>query len=82
MTYRGHVRNGLIVLDEPTDLPEGTAVEVHPAEETEPQQKPDPEEKVPTLYERLTPFIGMVKDAPPDASVNYEHHLYGSPKQK
>jgi hypothetical protein len=28
MTYRGHVQNGQIVLDEPADLPEGTEVSV------------------------------------------------------
>jgi hypothetical protein len=28
MTYRGHVKNGQIVLDEPAQLPEGTAVNV------------------------------------------------------
>jgi hypothetical protein len=30
MTYRGHVQDGVIVVDEPIDLPEGTAVEFHP----------------------------------------------------
>ena len=29
MTYRGHVRNGAVVLDVPADLPEGAAVEVN-----------------------------------------------------
>jgi hypothetical protein len=28
MTYRGHVRNGAVVLDDPAVLPEGAAVEV------------------------------------------------------
>ena len=29
MTYRGHVRNGQITLDEPARLPEGAAVNVN-----------------------------------------------------
>jgi hypothetical protein len=29
MTYRGHVRNGTVVLDEPAHLPEGASVEVN-----------------------------------------------------
>lgn len=29
MTYRGHIENGRIVLDEPAKLPEGTRVTVH-----------------------------------------------------
>jgi hypothetical protein len=28
MTYRGHVRNGQILLDEPVELPEGVAVDI------------------------------------------------------
>ncbi len=28
MTYRGHIRNGAVVLEPPATLPEGTAVEV------------------------------------------------------
>jgi hypothetical protein len=32
MTYRGHVKQGVIVLNPPAQLPEGTEVEVRPAE--------------------------------------------------
>lgn len=28
MTYRGHIKNGTVVLDRPAELPEGTPVEV------------------------------------------------------
>ena len=78
MTYRGHVKNGVIVLDEPADLPEGADVHVELAE---PQQKPEPEDKVPTLYERLKPVIGKAKHMPPDAAINHDHYLYGMPKR-
>ena len=30
MTYRGHIQNGQIILDEPANLPEGTRVSVEP----------------------------------------------------
>ncbi len=30
MTYRGHIKNGMAVLDEPGDLPEGTPVVIQP----------------------------------------------------
>jgi hypothetical protein len=33
MTYRGHVKNGQIALDEPAQLPEGAAVNVEIAED-------------------------------------------------
>jgi len=32
MSYPGHVRNGVVVLDEPVDLPEGAAVRVELAD--------------------------------------------------
>ena len=32
MSYPGHVRNGVVVLDEPVRLPDGTAVRVELAE--------------------------------------------------
>jgi hypothetical protein len=33
MTYRGHVRGGVVVLDDPSALKEGIAVEVAPLEQ-------------------------------------------------
>jgi hypothetical protein len=30
MTFQGHVKNGVVVFDEPASLPEGTAVKVEP----------------------------------------------------
>lgn len=32
MTFKAHVRNGRILLDEPTDLPDGAEVELAPVE--------------------------------------------------
>ncbi len=78
MTYRGRVRNGTVVLDEPVELPEGAVVHVDVASEAEPRST---ESEPPTLYERLKPFIGAAKGLPPDASVNVDHYLYGHPKQ-
>jgi hypothetical protein len=46
MTYRGHVKNGAVVLDPPAALPEGAAVEVsvvagaNVAESSLPPQRP------------------------------------------
>jgi len=39
------------------------------------------ETSISSLYERLKPIIGQVTDAPPDASRNIGHYLYGHPKQ-
>ncbi len=31
MSYRGHIENGVVVLDDPASLPEGTPVTIDPA---------------------------------------------------
>lgn len=79
MTYHGHVKNGAIVLDEPVELPEGAEVRIDlvcgPTDEGSGGE-------IPTLYERMEPFIGKAKGLPPDASVNLDHYLYGLPKRE
>ena len=82
MSYRGHIQNGVIVLDEPKGLPEGAEVRVHLVSTPIVEPIPDDGQKRPTLYERLKPFIGCVDDLPPDMSVNLDHYLYGAPKQR
>ncbi len=72
MSYRGRVRNGVIVLDPPASLPEGSEVEV---------REVGGEAPIPTLYERYKNFIGIADGLPSDSSINYEHYLYGAPKK-
>ncbi len=79
MTYRGHVRNGVVVLDEPVELPDGAAVRVELAEEQPACE--EPREPMPTLAERLKDVIGTV-EGPPDLAENHDHYLYGVPKKK
>jgi hypothetical protein len=38
--------------------------------------------RIPTVYEQLRPFIGIIKDLPPDFSINHDHYLYGATKRK
>jgi hypothetical protein len=51
MTYRGHVKNGQIALDEPAQLPEGVAVSVQLLEDavhiTKPRERKKPEKILP-----------------------------------
>jgi hypothetical protein len=79
MTYRGHVNNGVVVLDDAVTLPEGLSVRVEPADSVPDE---DDEENIPTLFERLAPFVGKLEGLPPDASVNVDHYLYGLPKRE
>jgi hypothetical protein len=77
MTYHGHIENGKIVLDGAPVLADGTAVVVSIVE-----RSPEPKDReIPTLYERMKPFIGTVDGLPPDASQNIDHYLYGHPKK-
>jgi len=72
MTYRGHVRNGGVVLDEPVQLPEGAEVEVRVLSE---------EAQEPTVGDMLMKFAGKAEGLPPDLARNHNHYLYGVPKK-
>jgi hypothetical protein len=65
---RGHVANGVVVLDEPASLPEGTKVRVTPIRRK-------------TLAERFKNVIGSVKNMPSDLAANHDHYLHGTPKR-
>lgn len=79
MSIRGHIKNGVIVLDEPAELPEGAEVRVQVVPI---KIRAAPSRSGITLHEKLKPFIGCLDDLPPDASINLDHYLYGAPKQK
>lgn len=72
MTYRGHVKNGVIVLDPPASLPEGAEVEVQPMQG---------DQGIPTLYERLKDVVGIVDGLPADMAENHDHYVHGAPKR-
>jgi hypothetical protein len=74
MTYNGKVHNGVVVLDNGAQLPEGTQVRVEPLH-------PVDAEDVPTLYEQLQPLVGSVEGLPPDMAANHDHYLHGQPKR-
>jgi hypothetical protein len=83
MSLRGRIKKGKVLLDNPKALPDGTEVEVRPVTKRQPAGKPRKRKTKPrprSLAQRLAPFIGVVKDLPPDMSVNLDHYLYGHPK--
>lgn len=73
MTYRGHVQNGQIMLDEPAPLPEGAEVQVEVME--------NGEEK-PGIWDKLLKLAGTVEGLPPDMAENHDHYLHGTPKKR
>ncbi len=70
MTLQGTVINGVIVLDAPGQLAEGTRVEVVVAVGTKP-----------TLAERLLRHAGTIPDMPPDFAAQHDHYIHGTPKR-
>jgi hypothetical protein len=73
MTYRGHIKNGQITLDEPVALPEGTELNIEVVANGESE---------PTIWETLRALAGTVEGLPPDMAENHDHYLYGTPKKQ
>lgn len=71
----GKVVNGVVVLDQPGRLEEGTPVSVKPVE---PPKEGDNGEG--SLAELLLSFAGTVEGLPSDMALNHDHYLYGVPK--
>ena len=80
MTYRGKVKNGIVILDKPGMLPDGAVVSVRPLAAARPKAKSAKKPK--SLYEHYKHCIGIVKGMPDDFSINHDHYLYGAPKRK
>jgi hypothetical protein len=76
MTYRGHIQNGQIVLDEPANLPDGSPVTVIVSNGT-----PVPQ-GAPTVWDALLDVAGTVEGLPPDMAENHDHYIHGTPKRK
>jgi len=72
MVYRGHIQNGVVVVDGTPDLPEGAEVRVEllPAGE-----------QGSSLGQRLMRFAGVLRGLPPDLARNHDHYLYGVPRK-
>jgi hypothetical protein len=70
MTFKAHIKNGVAVLDDGVQLPEGTEVRVEAA----------PSQPAVPLSESFKSLIGKVEDLPADAAANKRHYLYGTPR--
>ena len=80
MTFRGRIKNGVVALDKPSALPEGTEVTERPIKS--PKRAKSSAKCVPTLYDRLKPVIGKAVGLPPDAAKNHDHYLSGTPERE
>ena len=73
MTYRGQVKNGMVVLEGGSSLPEGTVVRVEPVVETPPEGE--------SVFDVLEGLAGTIKGLPPDLARNHDHYLHGHPRR-
>ncbi|MCG3200023.1 MAG: hypothetical protein HUU16_21085 [Candidatus Omnitrophica bacterium] len=78
MSYRGHIKNGVVVLDEPAALPEGAAVEVDAVSAS---CTADVACKKTRFQDRYGSVIGAISGMPPDLAENHDHYLHGRPKK-
>jgi hypothetical protein len=74
MTYRGRIKNGVVVLERKAKLPEGTSVRVEPV--SSPVKKPARTNGKPAYG--LLKFAGMAKGLPRDMARNHDHYIHGS----
>lgn len=76
VVYRGIVKNGVVVLGEGADLPDGTEVRIEPIAREESLS-----EEGPTLVEQFRDVIAAVPDLPSDMAEQHDHYLHGAPKR-
>ncbi len=74
MELEGVVRNGVIVLDDPTALPEGTRVRIS-SFVPEASRYPRP------FGERFAQFKGAMNGLPADLAAQHDQYRLGTPKR-
>lgn len=79
--YRGHVSDGVIVLDGGVTLPDGTSVRIEALSGEAGPREGAPASDLATLFEEIDDEVGPV-DGPRDWSAEADHYLYGTPKRK
>jgi hypothetical protein len=75
----GKVVNGVVVLDQPGSLQDGTTVRVQPLDKNSEARGKD----INSLREMLLSHAGVIQDAdlPPELAENLDHYLYGLPQR-
>jgi hypothetical protein len=75
MVYEGTIQNGVVVLRNGVQLPEGTPVRVELLETQAAKETPSSEGDALLNMSKFAVDMGI-----PDLSVNINHYLYGHPK--
>jgi len=74
MTYRGYVKQGVILLRDGASLKDGTEVRVEPL-------KPAKKRATASLGQKMLAHAGVVKGLPSDLAKNHDHYLYRRPRK-
>ena len=74
MTFMGKVKDGLIVLEPPAGLPDGTVVRVETVNKDAEFGKDSADD--------LSEFIGAAKGLPSDFARNHDHYIHGCKKRE
>lgn len=84
MTFRGHVKNGKVILDQPAVLPDGTEVDVQPVKQPRAKTPRGGKARKPknhdALRDLLLSYAGKLKGLPADLALNHDHYAHGKPK--
>jgi len=81
VTFRGHVSNGMVVLDQTASLPEGASVEVAVLDAPEKDEGDKPSWMVAVEMGESVPVEEWDR-LPADGARNLDHYLYGAPKKE
>ena len=74
MTFRGRMKNGVVILEDKPTLSDGTIVQIQPVKKSTARKRS-------TLGQRLTKFAGTAKGLPRDMARNHDHYIHGTPKK-
>lgn len=90
----GTVHQGVIVIDEGVELPEGQTVKIIVEQAASTEEKPPPaavepivtageaEPALSPLAQMLLSHAGTIDDWPADFALNHDHYLYGADKRQ
>jgi hypothetical protein len=90
----GTVRQGVSVIDEGVELPEGQTVKITVQPTVQAEEQPDlaattstsnageAEQPLSPLAQMLLSHAGTIDDWPADFALNHDHYLYGADKRE
>jgi len=73
MTYHGHIKDGVVILNDAPFFPDGTEVQV--------QIMPSAPAAISSLGQRLMKYAGKAEGLPTDLARNHDHYLHGTLKE-